>query len=44
MKTCCCALAVLLAVGNTAVASTPMIDGPFPLLCTPYTESGEVDY
>ena len=32
------------APAHEVPATAAKIDGPFPLLCTPYTESGEVDY
>ena len=32
------------AFGAGASAPKPAIGGPFPLLCTPYTDNGQVDY
>ena len=44
----CCVMASVSARGaqsdNRTAGQSPAIRGPFPLLCTPYTDSGELDY
>jgi len=41
-----CSIGFLTAFGESrpAAASAPAIRGPFPLLCTPYTDDGQLDY